>query len=77
MAASGNYVCHQARILFAEGLSRMPMTERRDALRKLMLEIVLSTDIDPHLEKILRMAYNDLSDAPVPPQTGTEDGNVR
>lgn len=55
----------------------MPMTERRDALRKLMLEIVLSTDIDPHLEKILRMAYNDLSDAPVPPQTGTEDGNVR
>lgn len=61
MAASGQYVCHQARVLFAEGLGRMASSdERREALKKLLIELMQVTD-DEALEKTLRLAYNDLS----------------
>lgn len=37
--------------------------ERRDALRKLLLELLAATADDPELEKTVRMAYNELADA--------------
>lgn len=62
MPSSGHFVCHQARVLFVEGLERMgSVEERRDALRKLLLELLTATADHPELEKTIRMAYNELS----------------
>ena len=62
MPASGHFVCHQARVLFVEGLSRLTTAEeRREALRKLMLELLQATSDHPELEKSVRIAYNELS----------------
>lgn len=64
MAASGHFVCHQARLLFIEGLERMKTAEeRRDALRKLLLELLQTSTDNPELEKTLRMAYNELANS--------------
>lgn len=62
MPASGHFVCHQARVLFVEGLSRLATPEeRREALRKLLLELLGATADHPELEKSVRIAYNELS----------------
>lgn len=62
MASSGHFVCHQARVLFVEGLERMTTAEeRRDALKKLLVELLAATADNPELEKTIRMAYNELS----------------
>lgn len=62
MPASGHFVCHQARLLFVEGLARLKTPEERaDALRKLLLELLQATQDHPELEKSVRIAYNQLS----------------
>lgn len=62
MPASGHFVCHQARVLFVDGLARLKTNEeRREALRKLMLELLHATAEHPELEKSVRIAYNELS----------------
>lgn len=62
MTASGHFVCHQARVLFVEGLARLKTPEeRREALRKLLLELLYATADSPELEKSVRLAYNELS----------------
>lgn len=63
MPASGNFICHQARVLFIDGLSRLKTPEERlEALRKLMVELLQATADHPELEKSVRIAYNELSD---------------
>lgn len=62
MPASGHFVCHQARLLFVEGLARLKTEEERaEALRKLMVELLGVTADHPELEKSVRIAYNMLS----------------
>jgi hypothetical protein len=62
MPASGLFVCHQARVLFVEGLARLTTPdERREALRKLLVELLAATADHPELEKSVRIAYNELS----------------
>lgn len=69
MPASGHFVCHQARILFVEGLGRLKTPEeRREALRKLMLELLQACADSPELEKSVRIAYNELSELLDEPQ---------
>lgn len=62
MTASGHFVCHQARVLFVDGLERLKTpAERRDALRKLMLELLAAVADNPGLENSVRLAYDELS----------------
>jgi hypothetical protein len=73
MPASGHFVCHQARVLFVDGLSRLKTPEeRREALRKLMLELLHELGDHPELEKSVRIAYNELSALLDDPQVDEE-----
>jgi hypothetical protein len=58
MGASGHFVCHQARLLFIEGLERLQtVEERRDALRKLLVELLPAVENNAELEHAIRTAY--------------------